>query len=87
MLFVLPGVIDSDSVGEIKIMAWTPFPHCTVPKRIRVAQLILLPQTPALAKEDYRERVGGFGSTGTPEILWIQVISDEHPTCKCTLRL
>uniref|UniRef100_A0A8C0F993 dUTPase-like domain-containing protein n=1 Tax=Bubo bubo TaxID=30461 RepID=A0A8C0F993_BUBBB len=42
-LFVLPGVIDSDSTDEIKIMAWTPFLPCTIPKGSRIAQLILIP--------------------------------------------
>lgn len=86
-LFVLPGVIDLDSVGEIQIMVWTPFPPCTVPKETCVAQLIPLPQTPALAKGDYPQRLGGFASTGIPEILWVQAISDKRPTDKCTLRL
>ncbi|XP_056191031.1 acrosin-like [Falco biarmicus] len=37
------SVIDSDSVDEIKIMAWTPFPPCTIPQGSRIAQLILIP--------------------------------------------
>uniref|UniRef100_A0A8C0EDA0 dUTPase-like domain-containing protein n=1 Tax=Bubo bubo TaxID=30461 RepID=A0A8C0EDA0_BUBBB len=70
-LFVLPGVIDSDSTDEIKIMAWTPFPPCTIPKGSCVAQLILIPagmNSPA-PSQSYQRR-GGFGSTGNPQILW-----------------
>ncbi|XP_037228141.1 uncharacterized protein LOC119140709 [Falco rusticolus] len=37
------GVIDSDSVDEIKIMAWTPFPPCTIPQGSRIVQLIFIP--------------------------------------------
>ena len=41
--FVLPGVIDSDFNGEIKIKIWTANPPCTIPKGEHIAQLILLP--------------------------------------------
>ncbi|NXW76610.1 POK9 protein, partial [Hirundo rustica] len=81
-LFALPGVIDSDSVGEIKIMVWTPFPPCTVPQSIRIAQLILFPQNSSPPSTECDTRVGGFGSTGTPQILWVQEISDQRPTYK-----
>ncbi|KFO62154.1 hypothetical protein N302_15207, partial [Corvus brachyrhynchos] len=86
-LFVLPGVIDSDFVGEIKIMAFTPFPPCTVPKGTCITQLILFPHESHPPVKEHKERVGGFGSTGTLQILWVQAISDRHPTCKCTLSL
>ncbi|XP_074022479.1 deoxyuridine 5'-triphosphate nucleotidohydrolase-like [Numenius arquata] len=39
-LFVLPGVIDADFTGEIKIMAWTPSPSWFVPKGQRIAQSV-----------------------------------------------
>ncbi|NWT27837.1 POK9 protein, partial [Cardinalis cardinalis] len=84
-LFVLPGVIDSDSVGEIKIMAWTPFPPCTVPQGTHIAQLIPFSHNLSSPVKECKTRVGGLGSTGTPQILW--AISDECPTCKCTLTL
>ncbi|NXN36285.1 POK9 protein, partial [Rhinoptilus africanus] len=86
-LFVLPGVIDSDSTDEIKIMAWTPFPPCTVPKGSRVAQLILIPKEARSPTPDQpqQQRRGGFGSTGDPQILWVQSISQKRPICQCTL--
>ncbi|NWX64392.1 POK9 protein, partial [Promerops cafer] len=84
-LFVLPGVIDSDFVGEIKIMAWTPFPPCTAPQVTRVAQLIPFPHNSPSTAEEHKKRVGGFGSTGAPQILWVPAISDKRPTCKCIL--
>ncbi|NXM21583.1 POK9 protein, partial [Ploceus nigricollis] len=86
-LFVLPGVIDSDSVGEIEIMAWTPFPPCTVPQCTRIAQLILFSHNLSSSLTECNTRVEEFGSTGTPQILWVQTISDECPTCKYTLSL
>ncbi|KFV60195.1 hypothetical protein N341_07095, partial [Tyto alba] len=85
-LFVLPGVIDSDSTDEIKIMAWTPFPPCTVPKGSRIAQLILiLTGTDSPVLNQPQQRWGGFGSTGNPQILWGQSISQKRPICQCTL--
>ncbi|NWR24643.1 POK9 protein, partial [Emberiza fucata] len=86
-LFVLPGVIDSDSVGEIKIMAWIPFPPCTVPQGTHIAQLIPFSHNLSSPVKECKTRVGGLGYTGTPQILWAQTISDECPTCKCTLTL
>jgi len=84
--FVLPGVIDSDSTDEIKIMAWTPFPPCTVPKGSRVAQLVLIPTvTDSTVPNQPQQRQGGFGSTGDPQILWVQSISQKRPVYQCTL--
>lgn len=85
-LFVLPGVIDPDTTDEIKIMAWTPFPPCTVPRGSRIAQLILIPvgsSTPAPSL--FPKREGGFGSTGSPQILWVQPILHKRPLQRCTL--
>ena len=85
-LFVLPGVIDSDSVDEIKIMAWTPFPPCTIPQGSRIAQLILIPAgVSSLTTDHPLQRRGGFGSTGLPHILWVQSISPQRPMHQCTL--
>ncbi|KGL96894.1 hypothetical protein N301_09392, partial [Charadrius vociferus] len=85
-LFVLPEVIDSDSTNEIKIMAWTPFPPCTIPKGSRIAQLILIPAgTDSPAPSQSHQRRGGFGSTGNPQILWVQSISQKQAVCQCTL--
>ncbi|NWR01987.1 POK9 protein, partial [Paradoxornis webbianus] len=86
-LFVLPGVIDSDSVGEIKIMAWTRFTPCTVPQGTRIAQLIPCSHNLSPLSAECNTRVGGFGSMGTPQVLWVQEISEKRPTCKCTLSL
>lgn len=39
-LFVLPGIIDADYTGEIKIMLCTPTPPCSVPVGSPIVQLI-----------------------------------------------
>lgn len=85
-LFVLPGVIDTDYTGEIKIMAWTPTPPCTIPAGERIAQLILLPNVqrekgdPILGQQ---RGSAGFGSTGLPRIFWTQKITMGQPMLMC----
>ncbi|NWW09152.1 POK9 protein, partial [Oreocharis arfaki] len=81
-LFVLPGVIDSDFTGEIKIMAWMPFPPCTVPRGSRIAQLLFFSVSPTLPLHDCNRGEGGFGSTGALEIWWTQQVSEKHPMCQ-----
>ncbi|NWV95110.1 POK9 protein, partial [Machaerirhynchus nigripectus] len=84
-LFVLPGVIDEDFLGEIKIMVWTPFPPCTVPQGSKIAQLIFfaaLMSTNTVQKQTGEE---SFGSTGAPQIFWAQQLTVQWPTCKCKL--
>ncbi|XP_054043331.1 uncharacterized protein LOC128903339 [Rissa tridactyla] len=68
-------------------MAWTPFPPCTVPKGSRIAQLLLIPQNASSLSPHPppQQRQGGFGSTGDPQILWVQSISQKRPLCQCTL--
>ncbi|NXW58478.1 POK9 protein, partial [Eurystomus gularis] len=85
-LFVLPGVVDSDSTEEIKIMAWTPFPPCTIPKGSRIAQLILISAgMNSPASRQPQKRRGGFGSMEDPQMLWVQSISQKQPICQCIL--
>lgn len=48
-LFILPGIINADYKGEIKNMACTPNPPCTVAQGIRLTQLIPLPAIPCSA--------------------------------------
>ncbi|KFP25051.1 hypothetical protein N325_01727, partial [Colius striatus] len=65
-LFVLPGVIDADYLGEIMIMAHTSFPPIRIVKNQRIAQLIPLEQMSKGIRpieEDLRGD-GGFGSMG-----------------------
>ena len=84
--FVLPEVINY--TGEIKIMAFTPFPPCTIPKGTCIAQLIPFSHDSVLAAGEQKGEVGGQSDpTGTSQILWVQTISDKCPTCKCTLSL
>lgn len=53
-LFVLPGVIDADYTGEIKVMLWTSTPPCYVPAGARIAQLIYFRAAPPAAEPQER---------------------------------
>uniref|UniRef100_A0A670Z4W4 CCHC-type domain-containing protein n=2 Tax=Pseudonaja textilis TaxID=8673 RepID=A0A670Z4W4_PSETE len=59
-LFVVPGVIDSDYEGQIKIQVHSPVPQ-SLKKGDCFAQLLVLPYL-SLEESD-RIRQGGFGST------------------------
>lgn len=65
-LFILPGVIDADFVGEIQIMACTLFPPLKIPKGQRIAQLVPLPQITEgiIPQQDLPRGNQGFGSSG-----------------------
>ncbi|NXF67776.1 POK9 protein, partial [Ciccaba nigrolineata] len=74
-LFVLPGVIDADYTGEVKIMAYTLNPPVKIIRGQRIAQLVPLPQltttiSPA-CNEDRQDK--GFGSTGGLTLLTIDL--------------
>ncbi|NWU88105.1 POK9 protein, partial [Onychorhynchus coronatus] len=80
-LFVLPGVIDSDSHSEIQIMAWTPMPPCQIPEGQQLAQLI--PFFSASPPGEGERGYGAFGSTGEPQIFWAKTISAAQPMMTC----
>nr|XP_048723916.1 uncharacterized protein LOC125644273 [Caretta caretta] len=59
--FVIPGVIDADYTGIVRVQVWTHLPQ-SLPRGRSIAQLILVPyQVPAA--EDRTRGGGGFGST------------------------
>ena len=60
-LTIIPGVIDSDYVGEILIMVSTSTTLSLLAGE-HIAQILLLPYHPFLALPN--ERTGGFRSTG-----------------------
>lgn len=67
-VFVVPGLIDADFCGNIKIMVYTLHPPISIPKGEKIAQLI-----PFEAQVPYQGRQergsGSFGSTGQPAVL------------------
>ncbi|NXC51400.1 POK9 protein, partial [Penelope pileata] len=84
-LFVLPGVIDADFTGEVKIMVWTPTPPCTIPAGTRIAQLVYFRPNPP-ARAGLTRGTNGFGSTGVPHIYWAQQVTTGRPNLTCTLQ-
>ncbi|KAK4822301.1 LOW QUALITY PROTEIN: hypothetical protein QYF61_013000 [Mycteria americana] len=71
-LFVLPGVIDADFTGQIQAMVWTPSPPVFIPRKTRIAQLILFKAVVPQAET-------WFGSTGPPAIFWAMQIAATRP--------
>ncbi|KAK4810013.1 hypothetical protein QYF61_005076 [Mycteria americana] len=83
-LFVLPGVVDADYEGQIQAMIWTPSPPFVIPKGSWIAQLVpFRSQVPVT--DSVKRGKGGFGSTGTPLILWAQTVQSQWPMLTCTL--
>ena len=75
-LLVAPGVIDSDYMGKIKIMAHLPQGITVIQSGQRVAQLVLLPTIPVGKAIKQERRSQGFGSSDT---YWIQAIDKQRP--------
>lgn len=77
-LEVLPGVIDSDFQGEVKVMVKAVKHTAIIHKGERIAQLLLLPYlklpNPILTEE---RGMGGFGSTD--HVHWVHEIGDSRP--------
>lgn len=75
---VVPGIVDSDSLGEIKVMVKALKETVQLHKGQRIAQLLLLPYlhlpNPILKGERGK---GQFGSTDT--VAWVQEINDQRP--------
>ncbi|NXC47655.1 POK9 protein, partial [Penelope pileata] len=83
-IFVIPGVIDADYTGVIKIMVYTLTPPVSIPKGSRIAQLI--PFRPCVPQPGDKERGdGGFGSTGSPQVYFTMDISKTKPELTVTM--
>ncbi|XP_049681909.1 deoxyuridine 5'-triphosphate nucleotidohydrolase-like [Accipiter gentilis] len=68
-ILVLPGLIDADYCGTVKIMIHVLIPPVSIPKGTRIAQLVpfrsCVPNPGEVQRGD-----GGFGSTGKPQY-WV----------------
>ena len=74
-LTLIPGVINSDYVGEILIMV-SASTKLSLLAGERIAQILLLSYHPFLALPN--KQTGGLGSTGR-NIFWEMFIRDSHP--------
>ncbi|NXS80278.1 POK9 protein, partial [Erpornis zantholeuca] len=66
---MIPGVIDADFTGQIKVMAYALQPPVTIPKGSRIAHIvaleIALPHWTHPREKDEKQRgIEGFGSSG-----------------------
>ena len=67
VLFILPGVIDADYEGEIRIMAWTPVPPCSVTEGSKITQLAYSAAAPPSSMpRSWGD--SGFGSAHTSQV-------------------
>ncbi|NXR56639.1 POK9 protein, partial [Hippolais icterina] len=82
-VIVIPGVIDADYTGQVKIMAYALQPPVTIPKGSKIAQILPFenilphhkrPQEPAEKKREDR----GFGTTGHDVFFTIDMKNHPH---------
>ncbi|NWU33822.1 POK9 protein, partial [Hylia prasina] len=85
-IFVHPGVIDADYMGQICAFVSTPSPPVTIPAKTHIAQLIPF-KSCALKTGSKLQGDGGFESMGEPQVYCTQVISDQRPNMVCTLTM
>ncbi|NWR61258.1 POK9 protein, partial [Bucorvus abyssinicus] len=84
-VFVLPGVIDVDFTGQIKIMVWTPAPPVTILSGSRIAQLVpFVAQVPKAVPQIRGDL--DFGSTRSAAIYWALDVGHKRPTVLITFR-
>ena len=84
-LIVLPGVIDPDYTGIIKVMCQSPRGIVTVAPGDRIAQLLILPSLHENYPAQQRERGSkGFGSTGI-DLAFLSLSLDNRPMLDLTI--
>ena len=82
---ILPGIIDCDYTGEIKIMIEAGMGVLVIPQGARIAQLVLLPMfrsTNPFFKQERGDK--GFGTTGSPGAFWVSSL-ENCPTLTLTI--
>ncbi|NWU88062.1 POK9 protein, partial [Onychorhynchus coronatus] len=67
-IFVIPGVIDANATGVIKIMVYTLTPPVFIPANSKIAQLVPFKASVPNA-EPLTQGAEGFGSTGPSEVM------------------
>lgn len=77
-IFILPGIIDSDFQGEIKVMIQPPVKTVQIRPQQRIAQILIIPylnNPNAVLKSNRGDQ--GFGSSNV--VAWIQKIKQSRP--------
>ncbi|XP_049650047.1 uncharacterized protein LOC126035466 isoform X2 [Accipiter gentilis] len=77
-ILVVPGLIDADYCGTVKIMIHVVIPPVSIPKGTRIAQLVpfrlCVPNPGEVQRGD-----GGFGSTGKPQVYFAMDTTRDKP--------
>ncbi|XP_061873035.1 uncharacterized protein LOC133628641 [Colius striatus] len=82
-LRVIPGLIDCDYEGELKVMLQSEISVFNLPAGTKIAQLLLIPYVSSIGKADSRIRgTGGFGST---DVYLLQPINHQRPELQLTI--
>ncbi|KFO94107.1 hypothetical protein N320_04010, partial [Buceros rhinoceros silvestris] len=84
-IFVIPGLIDADYEGIIKIMVHILVPPVSIPAGAKIAQLVPLHACVPKAQNKTRGDQG-FGSTGQPDVLLAFEIGQKKPEEKVIIR-
>ncbi|KFW82361.1 hypothetical protein N336_02056, partial [Phalacrocorax carbo] len=80
-IFIVPGLIDADCCGTIKIMVYTLMPPLTIPAQSKIAQFCTCVPKAQLVVHGH----GGFGSTGVLNVLLAIDIARGKPEEKVTI--
>lgn len=76
------GLIDSDYVGQVQAMVSVSEPSVVFQKGTCIAQFVpFMSCVPIVV--DWSRGTGGFGSTGPPQVLWTQKVTDECLVIQC----
>ncbi|KFP76547.1 hypothetical protein N311_11042, partial [Apaloderma vittatum] len=84
-IFIVPGLIDADFEGVIKIMVYTLTPPVFIPAQSKIAQLVPFHACVPKALPKVRGQ-GGFGSTGTPNVMLALDITKGKPEENVTVQ-
>lgn len=82
-LKVLPGLIDPDYLGEIRVMIQTETVIFTLPQGTKIAQILLLPFFKSVDQTlNKKKGTTGFGST---DVYFVHQIGQEQPELTLTI--
>ncbi|TRZ07689.1 hypothetical protein HGM15179_019421 [Zosterops borbonicus] len=85
-IYVHPGVIDADFTGQIHRMVSIPTAPVPIPEKNKIA--LIMPLKSCVPNTDARVQVDqGFGSTGEPQVFWIQVVDEQRTNMVCIVMM
>lgn len=82
-LNIIPGNINNDYTGEIKLLASAQDGPITLLKNQKIAQLILLPRAPYCSHS--LQHIRSKSALGSSDTFWVQQITPDRPLLTLTL--